>query len=391
MSVVAGHNQRLRVPMANSPVETTAAAEPAAWRLHGPGGALGLEDVVLPEVRPGTVRLRMEAVPILSYLGDYAAGKLPYWYPAGTFTPGTNGVGIVEAVGSDVYHFAVGQRAFVHPHLVAAENAAEPAQVLIGLTGISPDSGPMLAAWGDGTLSQQVLMPASVLAPLDGIGSLPAERLASLGKFGVPLGGLLRGRLSPGETLVVNGATGYFGSAAVLLGLALGAEQVIAAGRSAETLDRLRAAGGARVRTVILTGDAETDAKAIKNAAGGRGPHLAFDQVGRASDAASTLAALKSLQRGGRLVLMGSMTTPLPIAYGELMANDWEVIGNFMYRPGAFRTLVSLVRSGLLDLDKVDIRAFAMRDLPEAMDQAAKMRGLDCTVLCLWDERPPGD
>jgi alcohol dehydrogenase len=118
---------------------------------------------------------------------------------------------------------------------------------------------------------------------------------------------------------------------------------------------------------------------------------LAFDQVGRASDAASTLAALKSLQRGGRLVLMGSMTTPLPIAYGELMANDWEVIGNFMYRPGAFRTLVSLVRSGLLDLDKVDIRAFAMRDLPEAMDQAAKMRGLDCTVLCLWDERPPGD
>jgi alcohol dehydrogenase len=373
------------------PVQSEAVAETsAAWRLHGPGGRLVLEDIVLPQVRPGTVRLRMEAVPILSYLRDYAAGKLPYWYPAGTFTPGTNGVGVVEEVGGDVYHVAVGQRVFVHPHLVAAENVAEPAQVLIGLTGISLESGPMLAAWGDGTLSRQVLMPASVLAPLDGVESLPPERLASLGKFGVPLGGLLRGRLSPGETLVVNGATGYFGSAAVLLGLALGAAQVIAAGRSAETLDRLKAAGGGRVRTVILTGDAETDAKAIRNAAGGRGGHLAFDQVGRASDPASTLAALKSLQRGGRLVLMGSMTSPLPIAYAEVMTNDWEVIGNFMYRPGAFRTLVSLVRGGLLDLDKVNIRAFPMQDLPQAMDQAAKMRGLDCTVLRLSDDPPPG-
>jgi len=363
----------------------------AAWRLHGPGGTLRIEDIALPKVRPGTVRLRMEAAPILSYLREYAAGNLPYWYPGGTFTPGTNGVGVIEEVGSDVYHFTAGQRVFVHPHLIAAENAAEPAQVLIGLTGISSDSGPMLAAWGDGTLSRRVLMPASVLAPLDGIESLAAERLASLGKFGVPLGGLLRGRLSPGETLVVNGATGYFGSAAVLLGLALGAEQVIAAGRSAEILDRVQVAGGPRVRTVILTGDADADAKAIRNAAGGRGAHLAFDQVGRASDSASTLAALKSLQRGGRLVLMGSMTSPLPIAYGELMANDWEVIGNFMYRATAFRTLVSLVRSGLLDLDRVDIRSFAMEALPQAMDQAAKMRGLDCTIVRLSDDAAPGE
>lgn len=98
----------------------------------------------LPGVRPGTVRVRMEAAPILSYPRAYAAGKLPYWYPDGTFTPGTNGVGVIEEVGADVYHFAVGQRIFVYPHLIAAVNAAEPAQVLIGLTGIRPDSGPML-------------------------------------------------------------------------------------------------------------------------------------------------------------------------------------------------------------------------------------------------------
>ena len=356
-----------------------------AWRLHGAGGALDLEDVRLPATRAGTVRVRMEAAPILSYLREYVAGKLPYQYPEGTFTPGTNGVGVVEEVGADVYHFAVGQRVFVHPHLVAAENAAEPAQILIGLTGISPDSGPMLAAWANGTLSRHVLMPASVLASLDGIDTRSPEQLASLGKFCVPLGGLVRGRLAAGETLVVNGATGYFGSAAVLLGLALGAERVVAAGRSAEALELVCAAGGKRVRPVVLTGEIDADAKALKEAAGGRGAQLAFDQVGRASDPSSTLAALKSLQRGGRLVLMGSMTTPLPIDYAELLRNDWEVIGNFMYRPAAFRTLVALVRANLLDLDKVRVRAFPMPELIQAMEQAAAMQGLDCTVMNLVD------
>ena len=43
---------------------------------------------------------------------------------------------------------------------------------------------------------------------------LPAERLVAMGKFVVPLGGLLRGGLQAGESLVVTGATGFFGSAA---------------------------------------------------------------------------------------------------------------------------------------------------------------------------------
>jgi alcohol dehydrogenase len=110
----------------------------------------------------------------------------------------------------------------------------------------------------------------------------------------------------------------------------MGAERVVAAGRTGDVLERLREAGGARVRSVVLTGDVETDAKALKEAAGGRGAQVAFDQVGGASDPSSTLAALKSLQRDGRLVLMGSMTAPLPITYGDLMVNDWELIGNFM-------------------------------------------------------------
>jgi NADPH:quinone reductase-like Zn-dependent oxidoreductase len=53
--------------------------------------------------------------------------------------------------------------------------------------------------------------------------------------------------LKAGETVIVNGATGAYGSAAVLVALAMGATRVVAAGRKKETLDKLAEAGGTRV------------------------------------------------------------------------------------------------------------------------------------------------
>ena len=50
---------------------------------------------------------------------------------------------------------------------------------------------------------------------------------------------------------------------------------------------------------------------------------------------------------------------------------------------GALQTLAALVRSGQLDLDLVRISSFAFADLPAAMERAARMRGLDCTVVRL--------
>src|SRR5262245_19317745 len=175
-----------------------------AWRLEKPGGALALDEIDRPSVRAGTVLVRLSAVSLLSYFGSYLSGALTYWYPPAPFTPGTGGVGVVEAIGPDVYHVAPMQRVALNPHFVAREIAPEPAQVLIGLTGISGDSGAMLAAWPDGTLADYALMPASCLVPLQGLDHLPEERLAALGKFAVPIGGLHRGRLAAGETLIVN-------------------------------------------------------------------------------------------------------------------------------------------------------------------------------------------
>jgi alcohol dehydrogenase len=352
-----------------------------AWRFTAPGSALSLDTSALPTARRGTAVLRMQSVPLLSYLRDYVAGHMPYAYPPAPFTPGTNGIGIIESVGEDVYHLAPGMRVFTSPYLVADETADEPAQILMGLTAIGDDHG-MLAAWPNGTLAERIETPVSVLTSLARLDRFSAERLAALGKFAVPFGGLSRGRLAAGETLVVSGASGYFGSAAVLLGVALGARRVIATARDGDALDALKRAAGPRVASVVLQGDALKDAAAIREAAGGK-VDCALDMVGRAGDPTATLAALKALRRGGRLVLMGSMTVPLPLTYAEVLANDWEIIGNFMYDGGALRRLAALVADGFLDLELVRLRSFPFEELNAAMGAAATMRGLDCTVVTL--------
>jgi alcohol dehydrogenase len=196
----------------------------------------------------------------------------------------------------------------------------------------------------------------------------------------VPYGGLKRGRLAAGETLVVNGATGAYGTAAVLLGLSMGAARVAVAGRNAAALEALVKVAGPRVAAVQLTGDVTADAAKLRDACGG-GADIAFDMVGRAGDANATLAALKSLRRGGRLVLMGSMTTALPLGYGDVVRNNWEIIGQFMYPAGAHRSLLDLVRAQLLDLSPIRALRFPLAALPAAMDAAANAANLECVVV----------
>jgi alcohol dehydrogenase len=354
-------------------------ASMCAWRLAGPGKSFTYERVPIPDVRSGTVLVRIEATPILSYLKKYVQGLPGYLYPKVPFTPGTNGAGTIAAVGGEVWHLKPGQRAVVSPYMVVNENVEEPAQMLSGLTAISPDSEPFFTTWRDGTLAQYLLTPAGAVTPVDDP-SLSSDSLALLGRLAVPLGGLLRGRLSPGETAVIIGATGNFGSAAVLLACALGAERVVAAGRNSQLLDDVAKAAGKRVYPVTLTGDLEADAAALRSAAGG-GAHLAFDMVGRAHSAEATLAGLKSLRRWGRLVLMGSMAVPLPLTYAQVMRNNLEIMGHFMYPANIFLKLLALIRSGLLDLRAIRIQKFSLADLPAAMDAAETAGGLSCTVV----------
>ena len=336
-----------------------------AWRLEKLGGALTFEDLPLPKVRPHSVLIRMEAVPLLSYLKDYAGGKLPtYSAPAHKFTPGTNGVGVIEAVGGEVWQLKVGQRVVLSPYLVAAENVDEPEQILIGLTSMGPDSAPLQADWPDGTLAQFALAPISTVTPVKGLERMSAAQLAVLNRAIVPFGGLLRGRLGAGETLVVNGATGAYGTAAVLLGIAMGTARVVAAGRNAASLDALVKAAGPRVRGGAAY--RRSSSRCCQTARGLRRRSRDCFRHGRSSGRRQCHARrTQEFRRGGRLVLMGSMTTPLPLSYGEIMRNNWEIIGQFMYPAGAYRSLLGLVRAELLDLKPIRVLQFPLAALPD--------------------------
>jgi alcohol dehydrogenase len=351
-----------------------------AWRLDRLGGTLRLEDAPVPEPRPGGVVVRVEASALMSYLKAYVEGALPiYSPPDGPFTPGGNAIGIVHATGPGVYHLKVGQRVVVSSHIVAGENVPEQAQFLLGITAAPPGKA-LQADWRDGTLAEYAQVPKSCVTPIEGLDALSAAQLSVLPRFGVPYGGLVRGRLAAGETISIAGATGAYGSAAVLLALALGARRVVAAGRNRTALEALARAGGSRVATVALSGDVEKDAEALRSSGEG-GAHMAFDIVGGAKDANVTLAALKSLRRGGRLVLMGSMGVPLPISYLEVMLNNLEIMGQFMYPSDAFMRLIDVARSGLLDLRAIRIRSFPLEALPKAMEAARTTGGLECVVV----------
>jgi alcohol dehydrogenase len=78
---------------------------------------------------------------------------------------------------------------------------------------------------------------------------------------------------------------------------------------------------------------------------------------------------------------MGSMTTPLPLSYGDIIRNNWEIIGQFMYPAGAYRSLLSLVRAELLDLKPIRVLPFPLAALPAAMNAAANATSLECVVI----------
>lgn len=353
-----------------------------AWRLHAPND-LRFDEVDTPEPAPDGVVVRVEAAAMLSYMDKIVAGTLPYALPPMPFVPGTNAIGRVVATGVQVSHVRPGDRVTLSPHLRADVPEAEPAQILIGLTAMAPSEAALSlqARWRDGVFAESAHWPASCVTPLPGLDDRAATELIGLAKLVVPFGGLQRLSLRGGQTVIVNGASGYFGSGAVLLAVAMGAGRVVAVGRKRAALERLAEVLGPRVIPALVSGDdAPKDLAAIRHAAGGA-TDVALDLLGQAASTSTTLSTLRALKRGGRLVLMGSAGVPLPLSFGEMLANDWEVVGQFMYDRTAPGQLAALVREGLLDLSKIVVSEFGLAELPRAIDAARLMQGLDLTAV----------
>jgi alcohol dehydrogenase len=342
------------------------------------------------------ITIRMQAAPVLVQSRQALELRLGYTAPPTPFVPGTHGIGIVDRVGEAVRHLAAGQRVFLDPQFTVNERVTNPARILIGVgildsdpfDGVSAPSVAALRQWHNGTYAEFACMPASAATPLPkSLDDITGERLAGLGKFAVPYGGLLRANFEPGETVIVLGASGYLGSAAVLLALALGAKRVVAAARDATALAALVAACDQRVAAVALTGDIAKDSAALRRAADGPAD-ITLDLTSRTADGGGTLAGMNALRRGGRLVLMGSTPLPLTVNVRHIMMNDWQVMGSFMYPRHVPARLAGLVEARLLDLNKLTVRAFPLADLDSALEAASSMRGLDLTALVMDDTRP---
>src|SRR5260221_7010246 len=94
------------------------------------------------------------------------------------------------------------------------------------------------------------------------------------------------------------------------------------------------------------------------------------------------------LHRGGRIVLMGSSTAPVPINYLQVMFNNLEIIGNLTHASNACLSLLALVRSGQLDLRPIRPNVSALSDLDHAMEAAGKAGSVELFVMTSQNGNP---
>jgi NADPH:quinone reductase-like Zn-dependent oxidoreductase len=238
-----------------------------------PGGPDTLELTEVPEPQPGPGELRVRVYACGINFPDVLIIEDKYQYkPARPFAPGGEISGLVDALGEGVTGFVVGDR--------------------------------VLAMMQSGGMAEQAVVAAAdaVKVP-DGLDL--TEGAGLIFAYGSALHALAgRGELEAGETLLVLGAAGGVGIAAVEIGKALGAT-VVAAVSTEEKAAAARAAGADR--TVVYgpgplgKDESRALAQAFKEAVGPGGTDLVLDPVG--GDYAEP--ALRTIAWGGRYLVVG--------------------------------------------------------------------------------------
>ena len=341
------------------------------------GSPLVIENAPEPVLGTGEVIVDVVATRVLSYMNEVFSGERNYALDL-PIIPGPGGIGRVRAIGPDATKLAVGDWVFCDPTVRSRDDAVAPDIALQGLTAAGAGGMRLQKHFRHGSFAEQMRLPTENVKPLGAITPEEATQWCALGTLLVPYGGFLAANLRPGETVLVSGATGNFGSAAVSVALAMGAACVVTPGRNEKVLADLVGRFGERVRPVRLTGVEDDDREAMKRAA--PGPiDCVFDIMPPSVSTSVVRAAIMTVRPHGRVVLMGGVGMAggagLDLPYPWIMRNCISIHGVWMYPPDAASRLIALVRARLLRLEEYETTAFDLDHANEAVEHAAANGG----------------
>lgn len=341
------------------------------------GSPLAIGDVPDPVPGTGEVIVDVVATRVLSYANEVFSGMRNYALDLPVI-PGPGGIGRVRTVGPDATKLAVGDWVFCDPTVRSRDDVVSPDITLQAWSARDEGGMRLQKHFRHGSFAEQMMVPTENVKRLGKITPEEATQWCALGTLLVPYGGFLAANLQPGETVLVSGATGNFGSAAVSVALAMGAACVVAPGRNDKILADLVRRFGARVKPVRLSGNENDDRETMKRAA--PGPiDCVFDIMPPSVSTTVVRAAIMTVRTSGRVVLMGGVGMAggagLDLPYPWIMRNCVTIHGVWMYPPDAATRLIALVRSGLLRLEEYEVTAFDLDHANEAVAHAAANAG----------------
>jgi NADPH2:quinone reductase len=261
-------------------------------KAYGPPESLVLEEVEDPKPGPRQVVIDVDTCAV-NFPDVLIIQNLYQFKPELPFSPGGEVSGAISALGADVTGVAVGDKVF--------------------------------ASTGFGGLAEKVVAADNVVIPVPpGVDMVGAA--CFLYAYGTSHHALKdRARIQPGETLLVLGAAGGVGLAAVDLGVLMGAT-VIAAASSDEKLELCRA-HGASMTINYSTEDLKTR---VRELTGGTGADVIYDPVG----GSYAEPALRSIAWNGRYLVIGFAAGDIPkIPLNLALLKGCDIVGVFW---GAF-------------------------------------------------------
>ena len=293
------------------------------------------DDLPMPQVqRPTDVRVRMRAA-ALNHLDLFVVGGLP----GVTITPpwvlGADGTGVVDEIGDDVHHVAMGDTVVINPGISdrTCEYCRAGEQSLCIRFGILGEHHP-------GTMAEYVIVPAMNVRVIPA--TIPADIAAAFSLATLTAWRMVvtRAQVRAGEQVLIWGIGGGVAIAALQICKQLGAYVFVTSGSDVK-LTRARALGADET----INHHTSDVTKLLRERTAKRGVDVVIDDVGVATWKQSLLV----LGRRGRLVTCGATSGPMvETDIRRLFWNQWTIMGSTMGNDAEFDVVVEQLRAGRL-------------------------------------------